>query len=84
MNSIKSPEKALNELRTKLSEQMKKNMVHIESEEDYEAIDELRNMINGRYSDAIKFPKLFRDRILIDKINLLKSSDLLFIRKFAH
>ena len=50
-------------------------MIHIESEEDYEAIDELRSMINGRFSDDIKFPKLFRDRILIDKMNQLKTSD---------
>ena len=51
---------------------MKSNMVHIDSEEDYEAIDELRSMINGRFSDDIRFPKLFRDRILINKMNLLK------------
>jgi 1-acyl-sn-glycerol-3-phosphate acyltransferase len=69
-----SPERALNELRVKLSTEMKRNMVHIESEEDYEAIDELRAMINGRFSDDIKFPKLFRDRILINKLNLLKDS----------
>ena len=50
-------------------------MVHIESEEDYEAIDELRSMINGRFSDNIRFPKLFRDRILVNKMNLLKTSD---------
>jgi 1-acyl-sn-glycerol-3-phosphate acyltransferase len=71
----KSPERALNELRNKLSMEMKRNMVHIESEEDYEAIDELRSMINGKFSDDIKFPKLFRDRILINKLNLLKTSD---------
>jgi 1-acyl-sn-glycerol-3-phosphate acyltransferase len=71
----KSPERALNELRTRLSEEMKGNMVHIESEEDYEAIDELRSMINGKYSDDIKFPKIFRDRILINKLNLLKDTD---------
>jgi hypothetical protein len=70
-----SPERALNELRSKLSDEMKSIMVHIESEEDYEAIDELRSMINGRYSDDIRFPKLFRDRILVNKINLLKESD---------
>jgi len=70
-----SPEKALNELRTKLYNEMKSNMVHIESEDDYEAIDELRDMINGRFRDDIKFPKLFRDRILINKMNLLKSSN---------
>ncbi|MCX6326433.1 MAG: 1-acyl-sn-glycerol-3-phosphate acyltransferase [Bacteroidia bacterium] len=70
----KSPERALNELKTRLSNEMKGIMVHIESEEDYEAIDELRGMINGRFSDDIRFPKLFRDRILINKMNLLKSS----------
>jgi len=70
-----SPEKALNELRARLSNEMKRNMVHIESEEDYEAIDELRSMIDGRFSDDIRFPKLFRDRTLIKKMNLLKSSD---------
>ncbi len=70
-----SPEKALNELRNRLSTEMKRIMVHIESEDDYEAIDELRSIINGRYSDDIKFPKLFRDRILIDKLNHLKVSE---------
>ncbi|MGA2407048.1 MAG: 1-acyl-sn-glycerol-3-phosphate acyltransferase [Bacteroidales bacterium] len=70
-----SPERALNELRSRLSDEMKNNMVHIESEDDYEAIDELRSMINGRFSDDIRFPKLFRDRIIINKMNLLKTSD---------
>ena len=71
-----SPERALNELRTRLSNEIKGIMVHIESEKDYEAIDELRNMINGRFSDDIKFPKIFRDRTLINKLNFLKTSDL--------
>lgn len=70
-----SPERALNELRSKLSSEMKRNMIHIESEEDYEALDELRIMINGKFSDDIKYPKLFRDRILINKMNLLKTSN---------
>lgn len=70
-----SPERALNALRSRLSDEMKGIMVHIESEEDYEAIDELRSMINGRFSDDIRFPKLLRDRILNNKVNLLKSSD---------
>jgi 1-acyl-sn-glycerol-3-phosphate acyltransferase len=70
----KSPEKALNELRSRLSDEMKSNMIHI-PEDDYEAQDELRSMINGRFGDDIKFPKLFRDRLLIDKINQLKVSD---------
>jgi 1-acyl-sn-glycerol-3-phosphate acyltransferase len=70
-----SPERALNELRARLSEKMKGIMVHIDSQDDYEAIDELRSMINGRFSDDIKNPKLFRDRILINKLNQLKSTD---------
>jgi len=70
-----SPEKALNELRDKLTTEMKRIMVHIESVDDYEAIDELRSIVNGRYSDDIKFPKLFRDRILIDRLNQLRVSD---------
>ncbi|MDP4222484.1 MAG: 1-acyl-sn-glycerol-3-phosphate acyltransferase [Bacteroidota bacterium] len=70
-----SPEKALNELRTRIASEMKKLIVHIESEDDYEAIDELRSIINGKYSDDIKFPKLFRDRLLIDRLNELKIKD---------
>jgi 1-acyl-sn-glycerol-3-phosphate acyltransferase len=69
-----SPERALNELRSRLSDEMKGIMIHIE-EDDYEAIDELRSMINGRFSDDIRFPKLFRDRILVNKMNLLKTTD---------
>jgi 1-acyl-sn-glycerol-3-phosphate acyltransferase len=69
-----SPERALNELRSRLSQEMKGIMVHIE-EDDYEAIDELRSMINGRFSDDIRFPKLFHDRILVNKMNQLRTSD---------
>jgi len=69
-----SPERALNELRSRLSNEMKGIMVHIE-EDDYEAIDELRSMINGRFSDDIRFPKLFRDRILVNKMNQLRTTD---------
>jgi hypothetical protein len=32
-------------------------------------------MINGRFSDDIRFPKLFRDRILVNKLNILKTTD---------
>jgi 1-acyl-sn-glycerol-3-phosphate acyltransferase len=71
-----SPERALNELRSRLSSEMKNNMVHIESEKDYDAIDELRSLINGKYSDDIKSPKFFRDRNLISKMNLLRVSNL--------
>lgn len=70
-----SPERALNELRERLSSGIKQVMVHIESVEDYEAIDELRSIINGKYSDDIKYPKLFRDRKLIETLNKLNISD---------
>lgn len=70
----KNQQRAMNDLRSLLSAEMEKNMVHIESEEDYEAIDELRSLINGKYSDDIRMPKLFRDRILINKLNRLKTS----------
>jgi len=70
-----NPERALNELRARLSDEMKSIMIHIESEEDYEAIDELRSMINGKFSDDIRFSKLFRDRILVNKMNSLKTSE---------
>jgi 1-acyl-sn-glycerol-3-phosphate acyltransferase len=70
----KNPQKAMNELRNLLSKEMEQNMVHIESEEDYEALDELRSLINGKYSDDFRMPKLFRDRILINKLNRLKTS----------
>jgi len=68
---LENQPKALNDLRDHLSERMKRLMVHIESETDYEALDELRTIVNGRYSDRIKFPKIFRDRMLIDTLNRL-------------
>ncbi len=37
-----NPEKALNELRTRISDEIKKVMIHIDSVDDYDAIDELR------------------------------------------
>jgi len=79
----KNPEIALNELRNRLSSEIKKLIVHIQSDEDYEAIDELRNLINGRYSDDIKFPKLYRDRELIDKLNAICSKDLTMYKKIC-
>jgi 1-acyl-sn-glycerol-3-phosphate acyltransferase len=70
----RNQQKAMNELKERLSEEMQKIMVHIESDDDYEAIDELRGIVNGKYSDDISTPKLFRDRILINKLNRLKTS----------
>jgi 1-acyl-sn-glycerol-3-phosphate acyltransferase len=67
-----NPTKGLLELRDRLSLELKKVMVHIEDEEDYEAIDELRSIINGKYSDSIRYPKLFRDNRLISKVTELR------------
>jgi 1-acyl-sn-glycerol-3-phosphate acyltransferase len=63
---------ALSDLRDRLSAEMKKLMVHIEDVDDYEAIDELRSIVNGKYSDSFRFPKLFRDQILIGRLNKLR------------
>ncbi len=79
----KSPEVALNQLRERLSREMKMLMVHIDSEEDYEAIDELRSLINGPYSDDVSFPKLFRDRMLIDRLNNLKVTNTELYKKIC-
>ncbi|HAM10734.1 MAG: hypothetical protein A2X05_08575 [Bacteroidetes bacterium GWE2_41_25] len=70
-----SPERALNELRNRIYNEIKGLMVNIDTEEDYEAIDELRSIINGKHSDDIKVPKISRDRALIDKLNQLKTTD---------
>ena len=78
-----SPEKALNELRSRLTSEMMRIMVHIKSEEDYEAIDELRSIINGRFSDNIRFPKLFRDRVLIENLNRLNTINQQLYRKIC-
>ncbi len=70
-----NPNRAIVELRDRLSSEMKKVMVHIEEEQDYEAINELRSIINEKYSDRIKYPKLFRDNRLISKVNELHLKD---------
>jgi 1-acyl-sn-glycerol-3-phosphate acyltransferase len=70
-----NPNRAIGELRDRLSAEMKKVMVHIDEEQDYEAINELRSIINEKYSDSIRYPKLFRDQRLVSKINELHASD---------
>ncbi|TFH37332.1 MAG: hypothetical protein E4G95_04900, partial [Bacteroidia bacterium] len=63
-----NPQIALNKLRNKISDGIKKVIVHIESEEDYEALDELREIVNGKFSRDTKSPKVFRDKQLIEKL----------------
>lgn len=70
-----NPNRAVVELRDRLSDEMKKVMVHIESEEDYDAINELRSIINEKYSDRIRYPKLFRDNRLVNRMRHLQDTD---------
>lgn len=70
-----NPNRAVVELRDRLSDEMKKVMVHIESEEDYDAINELRSIINEKYSDRIRYPKLFRDNRLVNRMKRLQDTD---------
>jgi len=66
---------AFNELKKRLAGEMKNVMVHIDSKDDYEAIDELRSIVNGRFSDDIKNPKIYRDRELIEKLNDIRTGN---------
>ena len=70
-----NPNRAIAELRDRLSDELKKVMVHIEDEENYDAVNELRSIVNEKYSDSIRYPKLFRDKQLVDKVNKLRSAD---------
>lgn len=70
-----NPNRAIVELRDRLSSEMKKVMVHIDDEQDYDAINELRNIVNEKYSDSIRYPKLFRDQRLVGKVNELRAED---------
>lgn len=70
-----NPNRAIGELRDRLSDEMKKVIVHIDDEENYEAINELRSIINEKYADRIKYPKLFRDQRLVSKLNELRETD---------
>ena len=70
-----NPNKGLLDLRDRLSSEMKKVMVHISDENNYEAINELRSIVNEKYNDSIRDPKLFRDTRLVGKINQLHETD---------
>lgn len=70
-----NPNRAITKLRDRLSAEMKKVMVHIDDEQNYDAINELRSIINEKYNDSIRYPKLFHDIRLIDKLNKLKAND---------
>ncbi len=69
------PQAALNRLRDKISEQIKDVMIHIDSEEDYEAINELREIVNGRYCGDRINPKIWRDKELVSKLEKCKKDN---------
>lgn len=70
-----NPQTAYTRLRERLSDELKKYMVHINSEEDYEALDELREIINGKYSTSRNNPKVKRDKKLIERMEALEEKD---------
>jgi 1-acyl-sn-glycerol-3-phosphate acyltransferase len=70
-----NPNRAIAELRDRLSDDLKKVMVHIEDEENYDAVNELRSIVNEKHSDSIKYPKLFRDKQLVSKLNKMRETD---------
>ncbi|MBS0011818.1 MAG: 1-acyl-sn-glycerol-3-phosphate acyltransferase [Bacteroidales bacterium] len=67
-----NPQLAYNSFRDSLSDELKKYMVHIDSEDDYEALDELREIVNGRYSTCKRDPKVSRDKRLIEQMETLR------------
>lgn len=71
-----NPQAAYNSFRDRLSNELKKYMVHIESEEDYDALDELREIVNGKYCTCRKDPKVNRDKRLIKLIESLQDKQL--------
>ncbi len=64
------PQLALNALRDKIYDRLKEVMVHIETEDDYEAINELREIANGKYNTDTVHPKVVRDKVLIRQMEI--------------
>ncbi len=74
---------AYNSFRDRLSAELKKYMVHIESENDYEALDELREIVNGKYCTDRKDPKVNRDKRLIQQTESIKEKESLLYRNIC-
>lgn len=70
-----NPQAAYNSFKERLSTELKKYMVHISSVEDYEALDELREIVNGKYSTDRDEPKVRRDKKLIEQMESLQDKD---------
>ena len=74
---------AYNSFRDRLSAELKKYMVHIGSENDYEELDELREIVNGKYSTDRKDPKVNRDKRLIQQMESMKEKESLLYRNIC-
>jgi len=70
-----NPNVAYNMFRNRLSDELKKYMVHIDSDQDYEALDALREIVNGKYSTSKKYPKVSRDKRLIKTMESLQQKE---------
>jgi len=79
-----NPQGAYNSFRERLSTELKKYMVHIESENDYEALDELREIVNGKYCTSRKDPRVNRDKRLIKQMESLKEMQSSLYRKICN
>ncbi|MBN1387702.1 MAG: 1-acyl-sn-glycerol-3-phosphate acyltransferase [Bacteroidales bacterium] len=79
-----NPQLAYNAFRERLSTELKKYMVHIESEKDYEALDELREIVNGKYCTDSENPKVNRDKRLIKQMESLKENEPSHYRKICN
>jgi len=69
------PQLALNALRDKIFDKLKELMVHIETVDDYEAINELREIVNGKYNRDTIQPKIVRDKQLIRDMEVAEEND---------
>jgi len=72
---LENPQVAYNLFRERLSTELKKYIVHIESENDYEALDELREIVNGKHCSERKNPKVKRDKKLIKQMESLMEKE---------
>ncbi|MEA1887899.1 MAG: 1-acyl-sn-glycerol-3-phosphate acyltransferase [Bacteroidota bacterium] len=78
-----NPQMAYNSFRDRLAKELKKYMVHIESEEDYKALNELREIVNGKYSTRTRYPKVTRDKQLIRQMELLQKKNTALYKKIC-
>lgn len=78
------PQIALNALRDKIYNRLKEIMIHIESVDDYEAIDELRGIVNGKYNTDTVNPKVVRDKKLIGQLEIAEEKNNALYREICN